>query len=108
MQSLTDARYQYIKNGDGREELYDLEDDAAGKKNIAGSEEGRGLLDRFARETKAPHQRTTASSDAVKYSNAIHHRDANKTALRAFKSFKTFQSFKSFKRDETITGTRTS
>ena len=52
MYSLMDERYHYIKNGDASEELYDLDHDAAGKKNIAGSEEGRGLLDRFARELK--------------------------------------------------------
>ena len=47
MQSLTDARYHYIKNGDGREELYDLDHDAAGKKDIARSEEGRKLSDTY-------------------------------------------------------------
>ena len=52
MYSLMDERYHYIKNGDASEELYDLDHDAAGKKNIAGSEEGRGLLDRFAKELK--------------------------------------------------------
>jgi arylsulfatase A-like enzyme len=48
MQSLTDARYQYIRNGDGREELYDLERDAAAKKDIAAVEENRGVIERFA------------------------------------------------------------
>ena len=66
MQSLTDARYHYIKNGDGREELYDLDHDAAGKKDIARSAEGRGLLDQICQGSEALPQRRTANNETVK------------------------------------------
>ena len=47
MKSLVVGRYHYIKNGDGREELYDLEKDPLENYNLASSEEGRRLLGRL-------------------------------------------------------------
>lgn len=47
MQSLVDARYHYIRNGDGREELYDFENDPWEKRDLAGSEVGSRVLTRF-------------------------------------------------------------
>jgi hypothetical protein len=38
MQSLILDRYHYIKNGDGREELYDIESDPWEKRDLAGKE----------------------------------------------------------------------
>jgi arylsulfatase A-like enzyme len=47
MQSLVDDRYHYIRNGDGREELYDFENDPWEKRDLAGSEVGSRVLTRF-------------------------------------------------------------
>ncbi len=44
MKSLVVGRYHYIKNGDGREELYKFENDPWEKRDLAGSEEGRRAL----------------------------------------------------------------
>ena len=47
MQSLVDARYHYIRNGDGREELYDLQNDPWEQRDLSGSEEASPALTRF-------------------------------------------------------------
>lgn len=49
MKSLVSGGYHYILNGDGREELYDFVDDEDEESNLAGLEEGRGMLPRFRR-----------------------------------------------------------
>jgi arylsulfatase A-like enzyme len=49
MQSLVMDGRHYIKNGDGREELYDFENDPAEERDLADSEEGRRALERFRR-----------------------------------------------------------
>lgn len=45
--SLVIDQYHYIRNGDGREELYNLENDPFEKHNLADSEEGRRACERF-------------------------------------------------------------
>jgi arylsulfatase A-like enzyme len=45
--SLVIDRYHYIKNGDGREELYDFDNDPWEKRNLANLEEGHELLLEF-------------------------------------------------------------
>jgi arylsulfatase A-like enzyme len=47
MQSLVAEGRHYIRNGDGREELYDLESDPWESRDLAGSAEDRSTLDRF-------------------------------------------------------------
>ena len=47
MKSLVAGRYHYIKNGDGREELYNFESDPAEERDLASSEEGREMLQQF-------------------------------------------------------------
>jgi arylsulfatase A-like enzyme len=47
MQSLTHNRYHYVKNGDGREELYDLERDPVEQNDLAQSEESGPILEQF-------------------------------------------------------------
>jgi arylsulfatase A-like enzyme len=48
MRSLLSERMHYIKNdGDGREELYDFRTDPLEERNLAKSEEGHRLLERF-------------------------------------------------------------
>jgi arylsulfatase A-like enzyme len=47
MKSLVVDGSQYIKNGDGVEELYDFEHDAAEQRNLVNSEEGQRLIARF-------------------------------------------------------------
>ena len=47
MKSLLVNRYHYIKNGDGREELYDFENDPLEQHDLARSEDGRRALARF-------------------------------------------------------------
>jgi arylsulfatase A-like enzyme len=49
MKSLVMEGIRYIKNGDGREELYDFENDPAEERDLADSEEGRRALERFRR-----------------------------------------------------------
>jgi arylsulfatase A-like enzyme len=49
MKSLVMDGRHYIKNGDGREELYDFENDPAETRDLADSEEGRRALERFRR-----------------------------------------------------------
>jgi arylsulfatase A-like enzyme len=44
MQSLTTHRYHYIKNGDGQEEIYDLQNDPWEKRNLIRLEESAGIL----------------------------------------------------------------
>jgi hypothetical protein len=45
MESLVVGSYQYIRNGDGGEELYDLAADKAELKNLAESSRSRPVLD---------------------------------------------------------------
>ena len=47
MTSLVFAGYHYIKNSDGREELYDFEDDPAEQRDLASSQEVQAALKRF-------------------------------------------------------------
>jgi len=47
MQSLTTDHYHYIKNGDGEEEIYDLQHDPWEKHNLIHLEESAGLLQQF-------------------------------------------------------------
>ena len=47
MKSLMTDRHHYIKGGDGREELYDFENDPLENHNLAKSKEGRLMLARF-------------------------------------------------------------
>ena len=47
MKSLVIDGKQYIRNGDGREELYDFENDPEEERNLASSEESRGMLKQF-------------------------------------------------------------
>jgi arylsulfatase A-like enzyme len=47
MSALVLDHYHYIKNGDGREELYDFAVDPAESHNLANSEESRQLLEQF-------------------------------------------------------------
>jgi arylsulfatase A-like enzyme len=53
MRSLVIDRKHYILNGDGRAEVYDLETDPQEKKDIAGSDEGRQITQRFQSVLKA-------------------------------------------------------
>jgi hypothetical protein len=50
MQALVAGGKTYIRNGDGIEELYDLEGDPSEVENLAGSAEATPLLERFRRE----------------------------------------------------------
>jgi arylsulfatase A-like enzyme len=47
MKSLVMNGMHYIQNGDGREELYDFENDPAEARDLAGSEKGRRVLEQF-------------------------------------------------------------
>lgn len=47
MRSLVIDRKHYILNGDGREELYDLDTDPQETKDLAGSDEGRQITSRY-------------------------------------------------------------
>jgi arylsulfatase A-like enzyme len=47
MKSLTVGRYHYIRHGNGREELFDTESDALGERNLAETDEGRRVCERF-------------------------------------------------------------
>jgi arylamine N-acetyltransferase len=47
MTTLVLKQYHYIKNGDGREELYDFETDPSETRDLADSEEHRQMLDQF-------------------------------------------------------------
>jgi arylsulfatase A-like enzyme len=47
MKSLMTDRYQYIKNGDGQEEIYDTENDPWEKRNLVGFQVSRVLLPQF-------------------------------------------------------------
>ena len=62
MKSLVMDGMHYIKNGDGREELYDFESDPAEERDLAGSEEGRRALERFRRSLMTFLGRNRASS----------------------------------------------
>ena len=44
MQSLIGGGYHYIKNGDGSEELYDFQNDAAEERNLADTDVGRRII----------------------------------------------------------------
>ena len=59
MISLVVEGYHYILNGDGSEELYDIENDPSEKsnlgplgRNLAQSDESRQLLEKFRRSLK--------------------------------------------------------
>jgi arylsulfatase A-like enzyme len=52
MQSLADDGTIYIRNGDGVEELYDIEADRAEAHDLAGSADRRPALERFRALTK--------------------------------------------------------
>src|SRR5262249_47166520 len=47
MKSLVWRQYHYIKNGDGGEELYQIEDDPDAENNLAGSAAARAVLERL-------------------------------------------------------------
>ncbi|MFO0892525.1 MAG: sulfatase [Isosphaeraceae bacterium] len=47
MKALISGGMHYIRNGDGREELYSLEHDLDQRTNLAGIEQARGSLERF-------------------------------------------------------------
>jgi arylsulfatase A-like enzyme len=47
MQSLMTDRYHYIKNGDGQEEIYDLQNDPGEKRNLIRLEDSAGILQQF-------------------------------------------------------------
>jgi len=47
--SLVSSRYHYIRNGDGQEELYDLEVDPAEELDLAKTAAGREILEQFRR-----------------------------------------------------------
>jgi hypothetical protein len=53
MSSLVFDKYHYIKNGDGREELYDIESDRAEAIDLTRSEKGRQMLNRFRADLKS-------------------------------------------------------
>jgi arylsulfatase A-like enzyme len=53
MVSLVSGGWHYIKNGDGREELYDFAHDPGEERNLAGSAAGRVVV-RAMRETVVP------------------------------------------------------
>jgi hypothetical protein len=52
MQSLSDDRFHYIHNGDGSEELYARESDAAEAHNLVGGADSAAVLRRFRAELK--------------------------------------------------------
>ena len=56
MKSLVAGPYHYIRNGDGSEELYDLEHDPDETKELSRSEENREILDRFRQSLKRTFQ----------------------------------------------------
>jgi hypothetical protein len=58
MKSLVDDRYHFIKNGDGREELYDWEHDPWETQDLAGTEGGRPLLEQFRKSLLKQSSRT--------------------------------------------------
>jgi hypothetical protein len=47
MKALVAGRYHYIRNGDGQEELYDFAKDPLERQDLAGSDAGRCVLERF-------------------------------------------------------------
>jgi arylsulfatase A-like enzyme len=47
MVSLVADGYNYIRNGDGREELYDFESDPGEERDLSGSEKGHTTIERF-------------------------------------------------------------
>jgi arylsulfatase A-like enzyme len=47
MRSVVLEQYHYIKNGDGREELYDFENDPFEQADLSGSVEGRRQIAKF-------------------------------------------------------------
>jgi arylsulfatase A-like enzyme len=53
MHSLMNDRHHYIRNGDGREELYAIRTDPTEEHDLSGSEESRPLLERFRAELAA-------------------------------------------------------
>jgi hypothetical protein len=53
MYALVDSAYEYIRNGDGSEELYDVRRDPAEATNVAADSTARPVLDAFRQELKA-------------------------------------------------------
>ena len=53
MRSLVIDRKHYILNGDGREEVYDLDSDPQENQDLAGSDQGRQITERFRSLLKA-------------------------------------------------------
>lgn len=49
MTSVVDGGYHYIRHESGGEELYDFEQDRAEDRDLAGSDEGRQIINRFGR-----------------------------------------------------------
>lgn len=47
LKSITEGRYHYIRHSDGREELFDIENDSFEKQNLADGNEGRQVCARF-------------------------------------------------------------
>ncbi len=52
MQSLIAEGLHYIKDGDGREELYDYERDPLEKRDLSATQKGRAMLERFRLSTE--------------------------------------------------------
>lgn len=44
MQSIVTNGYHYIRNGDGREELFNMADDSGEEHNLAGTSAGQAVL----------------------------------------------------------------
>jgi len=63
--SLVTGRYHYIRNGDGKEELYDLEADPAEERDLANTAEGRDLLEQFRRHVDPVDVGQAAASGAA-------------------------------------------
>jgi arylsulfatase A-like enzyme len=59
MKSLVQGSYHYIKNGDGNEELYDLEEDPQEQNNLIGSNDAQAIAARFRAFLSTIQSRTT-------------------------------------------------
>ncbi len=71
MKSLVLSQYHYIKNGDGREELYDWKTDPGEERDLAASVEGRQILVSFREnlDTILVNDRTPRQNTAKNYAN---------------------------------------
>ncbi len=63
MKSLIIDQYHYIKHGDGREELYDIERDPREKQDLISSRNGRLRVDHFRASLEQVLQKTDAPDD---------------------------------------------